>query len=221
MGRRRCKSTTPAPFHRINSAIDPSQLTGNRHRRAYRMQDTITPGAKAVLSIDALQALIVLLTRQGYAVIGPRVRDGAIVYDEIASYEDLPSGIRDRQDAGRYKLEPRDDGAFFGSRLGRNPGSASCIGPFNRFGPRKRLRTGSRSRAQGAGPRSSPSLACGPASLTPSPFRIVFSAKGRIAMKPTRRGAGMFYRRGELRPRRRELLLRFHAVWTQGRQASI
>ena len=82
------------------------------------MQDTITPGAKAVLSTDALQALIALLTRQGYAVIGPRVRDGAIVYDEIASYEDLPSGIRDRQDAGRYRLEAREDGAFFGFSVG-------------------------------------------------------------------------------------------------------
>ena len=47
-----------------------------------------------------------------------RVRDDAIVYDEIASLEDLPVGWRDRQDAGRYRLEPRDDGAFFGFAVG-------------------------------------------------------------------------------------------------------
>ena len=82
------------------------------------MQDTITPGVKAVLSTEALQALIALLARQGYTVAGPRVRDGAIVYDEIAGCEDLPSGIRDRQGAGRYHLETREDGAFFGFSVG-------------------------------------------------------------------------------------------------------
>ncbi len=82
------------------------------------MQDTMTAGSKAVLSSDALQALIVALARQGYTVLGPRVRDGAIVYDEIASSGDLPAGFRDRQDAGRYGLEPREDGAFFGYAAG-------------------------------------------------------------------------------------------------------
>ncbi len=82
------------------------------------MQDTMTAGARAVLSPSGLQALIVALARHGYTVLGPRVRDGAIVYDEIASLEDLPVGWRDRQDAGRYRLEPREDGAFFGFAVG-------------------------------------------------------------------------------------------------------
>ncbi len=82
------------------------------------MQTTPAAGAKAVLSTDGLQALISVLTRQGYTVLGPTARDGAIVYDEIASLKDLPAGWTDRQEAGRYRLERRQDGALFGFVVG-------------------------------------------------------------------------------------------------------
>ncbi|MFZ0571348.1 MAG: 4Fe-4S dicluster domain-containing protein [Rhodomicrobium sp.] len=82
------------------------------------MQNTPTAGAKAVFSPDVLQALIGVLARQGYTVLGPSVRDGAIIYDEIASLEDLPAGWTDRQEAGRYGLERREDGALFGYAVG-------------------------------------------------------------------------------------------------------
>jgi len=51
-------------------------------------------------------------------VLGPRVRDGAIVYDNVASIADLPRGVGDEQDGGRYRLKPRNDGAFFGYAVG-------------------------------------------------------------------------------------------------------
>ncbi len=70
--------------------------------------------AKAAINLDGLQALIGALDARGYKVLGPTVRDGAIVYDEIAGVADLPAGWTDRQDAGRYRLEHRDDGALFG-----------------------------------------------------------------------------------------------------------
>ncbi len=82
------------------------------------MQNIQAAGAKAVLSPDGLQALIGVLARRGYTVLGPSVRDGAIVYDEIASLEDLPAGWTDRQEAGRYRLERREDGALFGFAVG-------------------------------------------------------------------------------------------------------
>jgi hypothetical protein len=65
-----------------------------------------------------LQALIEALVTRGYQVLGPTVRDGAIVYDEIAGAADLPAGWTDRQDAGRYRLERRDDDALFGYAVG-------------------------------------------------------------------------------------------------------
>ena len=68
--------------------------------------------AKAAITIDGLEALISALSARGYEVLGPTVRDDAIVYDEIAGVADLPAGWTDRQDAGRYRLERREDGAL-------------------------------------------------------------------------------------------------------------
>jgi ferredoxin len=51
-------------------------------------------------------------------VLGPSVRDGAIVYDDLASASDLPIGWTDTQEAGRYRLEHRGDDARFGYAVG-------------------------------------------------------------------------------------------------------
>lgn len=52
-----------------------------------------------------LQALIDALTGAGYECVGPRVRDGAIVYEPMASADELPHGLSDRQAPGEYRLE--------------------------------------------------------------------------------------------------------------------
>lgn len=67
---------------------------------------------------NELDALIATLAERGYRVLGPRVRDGAIVYDEIARSAELPEGWTDAQDAGRYRLERRGDQALFGYNVG-------------------------------------------------------------------------------------------------------
>ncbi len=82
------------------------------------MQDRSVHGDKAVISRGALQELILVLAADSYLVLGPTVRDGAIVYDEIARVEDLPKGWTDRQEAGRYHLERRGDDALFGFAVG-------------------------------------------------------------------------------------------------------
>ncbi|HYK93797.1 MAG TPA: 4Fe-4S dicluster domain-containing protein [Thermoplasmata archaeon] len=58
------------------------------------------------------------LTELGYRVVGPTVRDGAIVYGEISSVDDLPIGWTERQEAGQYRLERRKDEALFGYVVG-------------------------------------------------------------------------------------------------------
>ncbi len=65
-----------------------------------------------------LQDLIDALRRQGYTVIGPCIREGAIVYDEIHQVSDLPIGWTDEQDGGRYRLKRREDSSFFGYAVG-------------------------------------------------------------------------------------------------------
>jgi ferredoxin len=75
-------------------------------------------GAKLAIERDGLQWIIDALARQGYRVIGPTVRDGAIVYDTVARLDELPMGWTDQQDGGRYRLERRDDAALFGYAVG-------------------------------------------------------------------------------------------------------
>jgi len=75
-------------------------------------------GDKVCISRQELDALIKAIGAEGYEVVGPTVRDGAIVYDGIGGVADLPEGWTDRQEAGRYRLERRDDDALFGYVVG-------------------------------------------------------------------------------------------------------
>jgi ferredoxin len=77
-----------------------------------------TPAATAVIDRDGLQAMLDALAARGYAVLGPTVRDGAVVYDRIEGLRDLPAGWTDRHEAGRYRLERRADDALFGFNVG-------------------------------------------------------------------------------------------------------
>jgi len=74
----------------------------------------VTTADAAVLEPGALDALIEALAGRGLRVVGPTVRDGAIVLDELASAADLPTGVGDVQEPGGYRLFERGDGAFFG-----------------------------------------------------------------------------------------------------------
>jgi ferredoxin len=70
------------------------------------------------LDVPGLGRLLDSLTARGYVIIGPTVREGAIVYDEIGSAVELPIGWTDVQDGGRYRLERRGDEARFGFAVG-------------------------------------------------------------------------------------------------------
>lgn len=70
------------------------------------------------LSRDDLQSLIDMLAGDGYRVIAPTIDQAAIVYDQIESTDQLPQGWTERQEAGQYRLEQRDDEAFFGYVVG-------------------------------------------------------------------------------------------------------
>ena len=65
---------------------------------------------------EALDALLDSLRARGFRVLGPTVREGAIVYDDLGSAAELPIGWTDSQ-----------DGAAF-ARLVRS-GRPSCASP--------------------------------------------------------------------------------------------
>lgn len=67
---------------------------------------------------EQLDSLVNGLLRRKYDVIGPTVRDGAVVYDRISSANELPRGWTDVQQAGKYQLEQRTDEAWFGYSVG-------------------------------------------------------------------------------------------------------
>lgn len=80
--------------------------------------DTLKVGDRRVLERHDFPSLFRALQAKGYQVVGPTVRDGAIVYDQLSGVDDLPVGWTDRQEAGKYRLERRKDEALFGYTVG-------------------------------------------------------------------------------------------------------
>lgn len=72
------------------------------------------PTPSGILHRNDMPALFRALADRGYSVIGPTVRDGAVIIAPLESADDLPAGWTDEQDGGHYHLTRRDDGAVFG-----------------------------------------------------------------------------------------------------------
>jgi sulfhydrogenase subunit beta (sulfur reductase) len=75
------------------------------------------PYQPVVVGRDGLAALIAALHSDGFRVLGPTFRDDAIVYDDVATVDDLPAGWTDVQDGGHYRLKRRGDDALFGCHV--------------------------------------------------------------------------------------------------------
>jgi Fe-S-cluster-containing hydrogenase component 2 len=105
------------------------------------------------LESAAIADLLEELRRRGYELLGPTVRDGAIVYDEIASPDDLPVGLTDEQGAGRYRLRERDDGAYFGYVVGPHSWKKVFSPPVRRLWIAEREGNGFRTRIEEPDPR--------------------------------------------------------------------
>jgi len=71
-----------------------------------------------IIDRNGVDVLFEGLKRRGFGLVGPTVRDGAIVYDELASAADLPIGWTDEQEGGAYRLKKRADEALFGYAVG-------------------------------------------------------------------------------------------------------
>jgi len=78
------------------------------------------------------------LKDQGYSLVGPTVREEAIVYDEIHSAEDLPVGWTDEQEGGKYRLKKREDKACFGYVVGPHSWKKFLNPPLMRLWQAKR-----------------------------------------------------------------------------------
>ena len=92
-----------------------------------------------IIEIADLPTLLKNLEQRGFQLIGPTIRDGAIVYDRIAGVSDLPRGWTDDQEAGHYRLVRSDRSAFFDFTVGPHSWKKFL------FPPRLRLWTARRS----------------------------------------------------------------------------
>jgi ferredoxin len=86
------------------------------------------PGA-GTLAAAELDTLFDALRSRGYRVVGPTVRDGAIVYAELAAAASLPAGWTDEQAPASYRLARREDEAVFGFAVGPHSWKAELLPP--------------------------------------------------------------------------------------------
>lgn len=77
-------------------------------------------GDTVVVTRVAFPQLLKALQRRGFRTVGPTVRDGAIVYDEIERVDELPVGWTDAQNDGYYRLRRSEDDTLFGYVVGPN-----------------------------------------------------------------------------------------------------
>jgi len=71
-----------------------------------------------IFGIEGLDALVRHLRAGGHEVLGPTVRDGAVVYGPLTSVDDLPAGRRDEFGPAHYRLLAEAAPARFGYTLG-------------------------------------------------------------------------------------------------------
>jgi len=62
---------------------------------------------------DSFPQLLQVLQSEGYRCIGPQVREGAILYDDLDSIDQLPRGWQDKQAPGEYRLSVNPSPRYF------------------------------------------------------------------------------------------------------------
>jgi len=72
----------------------------------------------ALIRREDFDLLLEAIRQRGYEIMGPRIRDQGIVYDEVRDANDLPVGWTDEQDGGTYRLVRSNDRSLFGYALG-------------------------------------------------------------------------------------------------------
>ncbi|WP_242660829.1 4Fe-4S dicluster domain-containing protein [Mycobacterium alsense] len=100
----------------------------------------------AMFGAAGLHRLVEVLIERGYRVVGPTLRNSAIVLAELESADDLPRGWGVDVGPGSYRLRRRDDDAVFGHSAGPQSWK-QFLHP-----PRQRLWAGDRDASGGAEP---------------------------------------------------------------------
>lgn len=100
------------------------------------------PRESSVIERQDFEQLFPALLSRGYWVVGPTVRDGAIVYERLSSVQDLPCGWTDEQEGGKYRLIRRKDQALFGYVVGPHSWKKFLYPPTQRLWQAQRNENG-------------------------------------------------------------------------------
>ncbi|MFI5181463.1 MAG: 4Fe-4S dicluster domain-containing protein [Thermoanaerobaculia bacterium] len=74
--------------------------------------ESLRTGDAVTFSLPVVDDLIAVLLASGRTVLGPVVRDGAVVLGELGSGADLARYVVEEQEKGRYRLHPEAGAAF-------------------------------------------------------------------------------------------------------------
>lgn len=69
---------------------------------------------RVIIDRNNFNFLFNALTKRGYNIIGPKVHEGAIIYDTIINSDNLPIGFIESQNPGKYQLQKHDHQTLFG-----------------------------------------------------------------------------------------------------------
>lgn len=97
---------------------------------------------RLTIRADQIQALIDAISDLGYEVLGPTVRDKAVVYDHISSADQLPAGFTDTQDGGSYRLQKSERPAYFDHVVGPHNWKRYLYPPIKTLWSAGRRKTG-------------------------------------------------------------------------------
>ena len=95
-----------------------------------------------IIDRPALDRLFDCLRARGFELLGPTVREKAIVYEAIGSTQDLPAGWTDEHDGGYYRLKRRGDEALFGYVVGPQSWKKFLFPPWERLFRARRSEAG-------------------------------------------------------------------------------
>jgi sulfhydrogenase subunit beta (sulfur reductase) len=101
------------------NASQPKPSSGKPRAKTVSAMEFDRASQRPVLiTPEQFEQLISTLISDGFQVLGPSVRDGAITYEPVKSVRDLPAGWTDEQEPARYRLTKSDSPAFFAYSLG-------------------------------------------------------------------------------------------------------
>ena len=66
-----------------------------------------------ILGLEAFGKLLDQVKQRGYQLVGPTMRDGAVLFEEIEGFGELPQGCKDAHGRGKYRVQRNGSPALF------------------------------------------------------------------------------------------------------------